>query len=177
MKRKKKKKVKRRRQQKGMRKRRRRVRRKGKMRRRAMKKALKKPKRKPERKLRLKQKSKEIMMLKMRLMLEWKLNRMQMQKPRKNQWKVLTQKLMVVMRNNAGIIYVKTKHSKTIHISRTYFRAVCRDISHTLIIWNCVVSHTCVITYDGRDLTTRITHIISKKLTEHNYYACNFSSL
>merc|ERR1711936_60286 len=127
---------------------------------------------KPERKLRrkqtLKQKSKEIMMLK------WKLNRMQMQKPRKNLWKVLTQKLMVVMRNNAGIIYVKTKHSKTIHISRTYFRAVCRDISHTLIIWNCVVSHTCVIAYDGRDLTTRITHIISKKLTELNYYACNF---
>merc|ERR1712179_830801 len=88
--------------------------------------------------------------------------------------KLLTQKRMVVMRNNTGIIDVKTKHSKTIHTSRTYFRAVCRDISYTLIIWNCVVSHTCVIPYDGRDLTTRITHNISKELTQLNYYACNF---
>merc|ERR1739847_106239 len=142
---------------------RKRVRRKPKMLRRVTKKKLpKKPKRKPE------QKPKE-MLMQMRQMP----NRKQTPKPRKNPWKLLTQKRMVAMRNNTGIIDVKTKHSKTIHTSRTYFRAVCRDISYTLIIWNCVVSHTCVIPYDGRDLTTRITHNISKELTELNYYACN----
>merc|ERR1712150_161459 len=99
---------------------------------------------------------------------------MRMQKPRKNPWKLLTQKRMVVMRNNTGIIDVKTKHSKTIHTSRTYFRAVCRYFVHfNYYMELCRIAHLCDTRWERLNNSYH-THNISKELTQLNYYTCNF---